>query len=182
MRLRPGGNPRLHLLDRRGSEQLHTVAGQAGGDHRHVGIVEPRKDGRSPGIDDRCLRPAVTQDLALAADFEDLVAAYRDRVGDRAEVVGGVDARVVDDEIDGATVVSALGSDDQAGDERAGDDDDDEVRGKTRGHGGSADSITRPAFAIKSRSLVPDAASGTAARLPRLARTSRLVLVSQESA
>ena len=46
-----------------------------------------------------------------------------------AEIVGGVDLGVVDDEVDRAAVVVALGSDDQAGDERARHDRDDEVSG-----------------------------------------------------
>ena len=99
-------------------------------------VVEPGQHRRALRVDHRRLRTAVAHDLALAADLENLVAADRDRVRDRPEIVGGVDPRVVDDEIDRAAVVVALGADDQAGDERARHDRDDEVSGKTRGHGG----------------------------------------------
>ena len=140
--LGPGRDPLLDFLERRRAEELDAVARETAGHERGVGVVETGEDGRALRVDDGRLRTAIAHDLALAADLENLVAADRDRVGDRAEIVGGIHPGVVDDQIDRTAVVGALGADDEPGDERAGHDRDDEVSGKTRGHGGRPDSIT----------------------------------------
>ena len=95
---------------------------------------------------ERRLRLLQPHDFAFAADLQDLVAAHRDGVRHRAEIAGEVDLRVVDDEVDGATLVGALRSDDQSGNQRRPDDGGDEDGGKTRGHGGRPDSIIRAAI------------------------------------
>ena len=129
MRLRPGRDPLLDVLEGRGAEQLHAVARQAARDERHMRVVEAREDGGALRVDDGRLRTAVAHDLALPADAENLVAADGDGGGDRALIVGDVDPGVVDDEIDRPAVVGALGADDEAGDECAGHDRNDEVSG-----------------------------------------------------
>jgi hypothetical protein len=142
-RLGPRGETRLHLVQRIGAVQPHAVARESAGDQRRMRVVEPREHGAAMRVDDGRLRAAVAHHLALAADLEDLVAADRDRLRRRAEVVGGVDLRVVDDQIDRAAAVVALRPDDQASDERRPDDDGHQEGGKTRGHVLRADSITR---------------------------------------
>ena len=102
-----------------------------------MGVVEPGNDGGPLGVDDGGLRTAVAHDLALAADLQDLVAADGEGFGHRAEVVGGINPGVVDDQVDRTAVVVALSADDQPGDEGSPHDGDDEVCGKARGHGDS---------------------------------------------
>ncbi|MNC90621.1 hypothetical protein D3C83_67410 [compost metagenome] len=94
-----------------------------------MSVVESRQHRAAFRVDDGRLRAAEAHDLALAAGLEDLAAANGDGVRNGAVIVGGVDPGVVDDEVDRAAVVVALGSDDEAGDERTRHDRDDEISG-----------------------------------------------------
>src|SRR5213079_3163386 len=94
--------------ERRRAVEADAVARETAFHQRRVRVVEASQDGATPRVDDRRLRTAVPQDFSLGADLQNLVAANGDGVGDRAEVVGDIHARVVDDEIDRAAAVVAL--------------------------------------------------------------------------
>ncbi len=94
-----------------------------------VGVVESRHDGSVASVDDLGLRPAQAQYIAVAADADDLIATDGDRFRHRSGLVGGEHRGVVDDQIDRAVAVVTLSADHQAGDERDGDDPDDNERG-----------------------------------------------------
>ena len=76
-------------------------------------------------------------DVAVRSDLQDLVAANRDGFSERA-AGPRKHLSVGDDEIDGTVLVLALRADDQAGDQRAGDDQDDDESGEPRRHAASA--------------------------------------------
>ena len=99
------------------------------------------------GVDHR--RGAAPQplDLTVAADAIDAVAAHGHRFGKRRLGDAGVDAPVVDQQIDRAGVVVALGADDEPGHQRHSDDDGDGNGGESGSHGGSG--ILPPAAALE---------------------------------
>jgi hypothetical protein len=67
-------------------------------------------------VDDGRLGSAQPVDFAIAADSQDLVSSNRDRLGHRPVAIGGIDCRVVHDQIDRPIVVVALGANDQSRD------------------------------------------------------------------
>ena len=89
-------------------------------------VVEAGQDGGALRIDRRRLRPAQPEDLAVAADPENLVAADRHRLGHVPSASPVNTTRVVDDQIDRPVAVVPLRADDEAGDQRDGDDADDD--------------------------------------------------------
>ena len=97
--------------------------------------VPPSKKSRcvslKPG---RTAAPLQAQDLAIASDTEDLIAANRDSFSHRALLGGRIDSRVVDDEVHRAVAVVSLGADDQPGDERDRNDGDNDECSKTGRH------------------------------------------------
>jgi hypothetical protein len=97
-------------------------------------IVKSGKNGGAVNVDHVRVSPPVAHDLALGADVDDLVAADRDCVGDRARVIRLVDLRVVNDDVDRQAVVFALGAYDQSGNQRGAHDDDDQDAGEAGGH------------------------------------------------
>ena len=94
-----------------------------------VGVVEAGDHRGAARIDDLRLRAAQPQHVAVAADADDLVATHRDRFRQGSVLVGGEHGSVVDDQIDRTVAVVSLGADHQAGDERDGNDPDDNERG-----------------------------------------------------
>ena len=100
-------------------------------------IIESGKHGAPLRVDNDRLGALKAGDFAIAADPKDLVAADGDGFGHRAATVGGIDARIPDDEVHGTVVVVALGADHEAGDEGDRDDRDNNVSGQARRHGSS---------------------------------------------
>ena len=90
-----------------------------------VGIVEAGHDGGAVGVDDLGLATAQAEDVAIAAHAHNLIAAHGNGFRHGASGIRRIDSAVVDDEIDRTVTVVALGTDDEAGDERGGDDPDD---------------------------------------------------------
>ena len=88
-----------------------------------VRVVEPRKHGSAVRVEHDGLRAAQPFDLTVRPHAQDLVAANRNGFCERVSAAG-VDAPVGDDQIDGTAFIVALRADDEAGDERTGDDDD----------------------------------------------------------
>src|SRR3954469_26018380 len=136
------GDARLNFLERRDIVELDAVVREPAGNHRDVRIVEPRQHRAAARIDQHRLRTAIAHDLALASRLEDLVAADRDRLGHRPEVVALVYLCFAVGIVDRPSVVLAFRADDETGDESGANDGGYENAGEARGHGGSADSIT----------------------------------------
>src|SRR4051794_4848467 len=84
------------------------------------------------GIDDDRLRTTQALDVVVGADLENLVPADRERLRELGRAAR-VPPPVGDDEIAGPAVV-ALRADDQPGDERACDDQDNDVRREAGRH------------------------------------------------
>ena len=96
-------------------------------------VVEAGQHRAAVRVDDGGLRAAQALDFAVGADAEDLVAADGDGLGELGGAAG-VDAAVGDDQIDRAALVVALRADDEAGDERPGNDQDHDERREPRRH------------------------------------------------
>ena len=99
------------------------------------GVGEARQHRAAVRVDDGGGAPAQPLDLAVAADAIDAIAADGDGFGKGRRRIAGVDAAVVDQEVDRAGVIVALRADDQPGDERDPDDQGDGDGGETCGHG-----------------------------------------------
>ena len=134
---RPCPDPGLNVVQRFRADEVDPLEAQASGDEVQMGVVESGDHGRAPGVDHRRLGPAKAHDLALASDEQNLVAANRDRLSHRAVGAGGVQLRVVDDDVDGTVRIAPLGTDNQSGDERRRDDSDDDIGGQAGSHGTS---------------------------------------------
>jgi hypothetical protein len=124
----------LNVVNGFSAGEIDAVEPGSAGKEIRVRVVEARQYRSAARIDHRRLRTPQTHDLAFAADAQDLIAADRDRFSHRALRVGGVDLGVVDDDVDRAVTIVALGSDDESGNQRCRDDTDDDVGGKAGGH------------------------------------------------
>jgi hypothetical protein len=91
-----------HRLVRRRSLERDVAQRLAEAEHVRVGIDHPRDDDAPPEIDDAGLRAAQGDRLARGAGEEEAPVADGERLGHRARVVHGVDARVGDDQVGGA--------------------------------------------------------------------------------
>ena len=124
----------LDILDRRGICEVDPIESGTSVEEVEMRVVESRQDGGALRIDGRGLRPLQPQDLAIASDTEDLIAANRDSFSHRALVGGRIDSSVVDDEVHRAVAVVSLGADDQPGDQRDRNDGDNDECGETGRH------------------------------------------------
>ena len=97
--------------------------------------LNPGNDRAPLGVDDDGLGALEAGDLTIGADAQNLVAANGHGLGHRAAPIRGVDGGVPDNEVHRPLTVVALRTDDQAGDQRRGDDRDDNVSGQARRHG-----------------------------------------------
>ncbi len=107
---------------------------QAAFDQVQMRIVEAWQYGRPLRVDHHRLGALQSDDLAVAADFEDLVGTNSDRFRGFVGGLAGKDHGVVDDQINRAVTVVTLGPNDQSCDQRHPDDANHEVGGEACGH------------------------------------------------
>ena len=98
-----------------------------------VAVVESRQHGGAVRVHHRRLHAAQPFDVTIRPDEQNLVAANRERLRELA-VSAGIDAAVGDDQVDRTIQILALRADDEAGDERAADNEDDDQRGQAGRH------------------------------------------------
>ncbi len=96
-------------------------------------IVEAGDDRPAPGVDGDGLRTLHPQDLAIAADLQNLVAADRDRLRQIGFDLAGENNRVVDDQVHQSVIVT-LGADNEAGNDGQAHDADNDEGGESCGH------------------------------------------------
>ena len=132
MRLGPHPDGVLDLLDGGRRVEADLIERQPPADQVSVCIVETGQHCAAIGVDHRRLRAPQALHLAVRADPHHLVAAHRDRLGELV-VFARVNLAVNDDQIDG-TIVFALRTDDQPGDDRDTNNESDGVCGETCGH------------------------------------------------